>query len=97
MTDAVTQSIFVGKRAKNFEAIVSTGDGRLTKGKIYLGTNRVYCKGAAKSGTFKRILVIDNLGEFMTFDPAVFKEVGPMERAYGKESHTYGQAGQEAE
>lgn len=53
-----------------FRAVISTDDGRLTKGQIYTG-GFVY-----KSGTNGlRIVVYDNKGQWMTFKPMVFEPV----------------------
>lgn len=57
-----------------FRALCSTDDGRLTKGKIYLG-GFVSVIGGLLTSTGLRIVVWDDLNQWMTFDPKVFVPV----------------------
>ncbi len=56
---------------KPYIATVSTADGRITKGKTYIG-NRVviHCHNHVKHA---RIAVVDNLNEIMTFNPQALR------------------------
>lgn len=53
-----------------FKAIISTEDGRLTKGLVYYGGFVTITNSNSL-----RIVVHDNKGEWMTFDPKVFVPV----------------------
>lgn len=56
-----------------FVAITGTDDHRLTRGKTYQGTIvfRPVCSSADERSSL-RVVVFDNLGQWMSFDPAVF-------------------------
>lgn len=59
-----------------FKAKLSTADGRLIKGNVYIG--QVVYKSphvllGSSYGGGLRIAVYDNTGEWMTFDPDVFE------------------------
>ena len=55
-----------------FEALKSTEDGRLTAHRLYRGFS-CYSKTLSASGSYKRVQVIDDRGDLMTFDHTVFK------------------------
>lgn len=58
-----------------FKAITSTSDGRLTKGKIYRGQLIVVPKKYADStgsGGPVRVIVFDDKGSWITFNPKAF-------------------------
>lgn len=57
-----------------FQCVTGTADGRLNKGSVYRGTV-LYAETKARSGTYARVQVLDDLGQVMTFDPVVFKEI----------------------
>lgn len=63
-----------------FKAITSTDDGRLTAGKVYHG--QIVLKDKSQETTFGKhdyqitsIVVFDDMGTWMTFNPSVFVPV----------------------
>ena len=57
-----------------FRCVESTADGRLTKGKIYVGSIVASHVGMVLGVTLGlRIVVFDDRGEWMTFNPKVFR------------------------
>lgn len=61
-----------------FRALTSTADGRLSAGRLYEGMYTVVRDQRTPQGTIPggpRVLVQDNTGQRMTFNPKVFIEV----------------------